>query len=79
MIGEQYKKDQKREKKEARTGLERGKNGMGTGSKMGFKRYKSRNLAKFVNLERGRMAPQPLSTSFQPVFCCSASFFTRFS
>ena len=45
--------------------LERDKNGIGTGPRTGFKRYKKWNLTKFENLERGRTTPRPLSTSFQ--------------
>ena len=68
LIAKQYKKG-------TRTGKGRGKNGIGTGSrtgfkreKMGFKQYKSPNLAKFENLEWRRTAVLRCSTSFQPVF-----------
>ena len=71
-----------------KTGLERGKNGIGkgknrmgrgqkwvlNGAKMGFKRYKNRNLAKSDNLERIRTSPRPLSTSFQLFFHRSVFF-----
>ena len=79
MIAKQYKNG-------TRTGKERGKNGkkwgkkrVGTGAKTGFKRSKKRNLAKFENLERQRTAILHRSTSFQPFFGRSTSFFTRFS
>ena len=85
-IDEQYMKGQERVWKgkkwvwkRARTALERGQEQVLKGEKMGSKRYTKRNLAKSKNLERGRMAPWPLSTSFQPFFRCSASFFTRLS
>ena len=83
MIAKQYKngkrKGQEREKKGVKTGLEQGKKRVGTGAEMGFKRYKKRNLAKFENLEWRRTAVPRRSTSFQPFFGRSASFFTRFS
>ena len=47
MIGEQHKKDHEQEKKEARTALEQGQERVVKRGKMGFKRYKKRNLAKF--------------------------------
>ena len=59
-------------------GLERGKKGVRTGAKTGFKRYKKQNLARFENLERRGMAALRRSTSFQPFFHRSTPFFTRF-
>ena len=86
MIAKQYKNGTrmgkergKNGKKGGKNGLERGKKRVGTGAKTGFKRYKKWNLAKFENLERRRTAVLRCSTSFQPFFGRSASFFTRFS
>ena len=78
-IGKQYKKDQERVWKGARMALERSQERVLKGAKTGFKRYKERNLAKFENLERGRKALRPLSTSFQPFFSPFHIFFHPFS
>ena len=52
--------------KGAETGLERGKNGVGTGAKTDFKRHKKTNLARFDNLEQRRTVVPCCSTSFEP-------------
>ena len=57
--------------KGAKTGLEQG-------AKTGFKWHKKRNLARFDNLEWRGTAVLRRSTSFQPFFCRSTPFFTRF-
>ena len=86
MIAKQYKKGtrtgvergKKGVGKGSRTGLERSKNGVGTGAKTGFKRHKKRNLAKFDNLDPRGMTALRYSTSFQPLFRRSTPFFTPF-
>ena len=48
------------------------------GAKTGFIRHKKRNLSRFDNLERRGTAVLHRSTSFQPFFRRSISFFTHF-
>ena len=78
MIGKQYKKDQEREKKGARTGLESDQEWVWKEGKTGFERYKKWNLARFEHLERAKTAPWPLSRFLLPFLHRSAPFFTRF-
>ena len=76
MIAKQYKKETRTGVERgkngvgmgSRTGLERGKKWVGTGGKTGFKRHKKRNLARFNNFERCGTA----------VLHRSSPFFTRF-
>ena len=54
------------------------KNEFGAGAKIGFKRHKDRNLARFDNLEWRGTAVLLRSTSFQPFFSLFQPFFHPF-
>ena len=58
-------------------GLERGKNGVGTRAKTGFKWHKKRNLARFENLERRGTAVLQRSI-FSSLFLPFTPFFDMF-
>ena len=59
-------------------GTERAKNGLEKGQEQVLNGIK-KGIARFEDLERARMALQPLSRSFLPFFHRSSPFFTRFS